>query len=72
MHDHGHISLYVNPVTAKYCDKGLATVQLKKGSAFQEDDKNEYQHITTAIGYCVDREWPINRTAAGIIQIRGL
>lgn len=68
----GHISLYVNPVTAKYCDKGLATVQLKKGSAFQEDDKNEYQHITTAIGYCVDREWPINRTAAGIIQIRGL
>lgn len=68
----GHISLFVNPVTAKYCDKGLATVQLKKGSAFQEDDKNEYQHITTAIGYCVDREWPINRTAAGIIQIRGL
>lgn len=55
----GHISLFVNPITAKYCDKGLATVQLKKGSAFQEDDKNEYQHITTAIGYCVDREWPV-------------
>lgn len=55
----GHISLFVNPVTAKYCDKGLATVQLKRGSAFQEDDKNEYQHITTAIGYCVDREWPV-------------
>src|SRR5690606_35477212 len=57
----GHISLLVNPVTAKWCDKGLATVQLKKGSAFQEDDKNEYQHITTAIGYCVDREWPITK-----------
>lgn len=53
------ISLYVNPVTAKYCDKGLATVQLQKGSTFQEDQTNQYQHITTAIGYCVDVEWPI-------------
>lgn len=54
----GHRSLFVNPVTARYCDKGLATVQLKEGSAFQEDQKNKYQHITTAIGYCVDFEWP--------------
>lgn len=53
------ISLYVNPLTAKYCDKGLATVQLQKGSTFQEDQTNQYQHITTAIGYCVDVEWPI-------------
>jgi hypothetical protein len=53
------ISLYVNPVTAKYCDKGLATVQLQKGSTFQEDQTNQYQHITTAIGYCIDVEWPI-------------
>lgn len=66
----GHISLFVNPATAKYCDKGLATVQLKKGSAFQEDDKNEYQHITTAIGYCVDREWPINRQVASSVPLR--
>jgi hypothetical protein len=57
-------SLYVNPVTAKWCDKGLATVQLQEGSTFQEDQKNKYQHITTAIGYCVDVEWPsIKRTA---------
>ncbi|MCP4700458.1 MAG: hypothetical protein GY862_26940 [Gammaproteobacteria bacterium] len=56
----GHRSLFVNPITAKWCDKGLSTVQLQKGSAFQEDQKNQYQHITTAIGYCVDKIWPIN------------
>lgn len=60
----GAVSLYVNPVTAKWCDKGLATVQLKEGSSFQEDDKNKYQHITTAIGYCIDYEWPLDRKVA--------
>lgn len=54
----GDISLFVNPVTAPWCHKGLATVQLQEGSTFQEDQKNQYQHITTAIGYCVDVEWP--------------
>jgi hypothetical protein len=62
----GHRSLFVNPKTAPWCDKGLATVQLQKGSAFQEDQKNQYQHITTAIGYCVDREWPIQRVITSI------
>lgn len=57
-------SLFVNPTTAKWCDKGLATVQLQEGSTFQEDQRNKYQHITTAIGYAVDVEWPsIRRTA---------
>lgn len=60
----GSISLYVNPATAEWCDKGLATVQLKEGSSFQEDDKNKYQHITTAIGYCIDYEWPLDRKVA--------
>lgn len=56
------ISLFVNPTTAKWCDKGLSTVQLQKGSTFQEDQKdNQYQHITTAIGYCIDYLWPINQ-----------
>lgn len=53
-------SLYVNPVTAKWCHKGLSTTQLQKGSTFQEDQKNQYQHITTAIGYMVDVLFPIN------------
>jgi len=59
-------SLFVNPVTAKWCDKGLATVQLQEGSTFQEDQKNKYQHITTAIGYCVDVEWPNVRQAMSL------
>ena len=54
----GHRSLFVNATTAPWCHKGLATVQLKDGSAFQEDQRNKYQHITTAIGYCVDVIWP--------------
>lgn len=66
----GHRSLFVNPVTAKWCDKGLATVQLQEGSTFQEDQKNKYQHITTAIGYCVDYEWPVIKAEASVQQFR--
>ena len=62
----GTISLFVNPNTAPWCDKGLATVQLQEGSTFQEDQKNQYQHITTAIGYCIDFEWPTTRAAMSI------
>lgn len=57
----GTRSLFVNPKTAPYCDKGLSTVQLKEGSTFQEDQTNDTQHITTAIGYCVDVLWPIRK-----------
>jgi hypothetical protein len=54
----GEVSLFVNPKAAPYTHKGLATVQTKKGSTYQEDE-TEYQHITTAIGYMVDYEFPI-------------
>lgn len=54
----GETSLFVNTEKAKYVHKGFATVQIKKGSTFLEED-SEYQHITTAVGYCVDYEWPI-------------
>lgn len=63
-------SLFVNPVTAKWCDKGLATVQLQQGSTFQEDQKNQYQHITTAIGYLVDVIWPSIKRTATVSQLR--
>lgn len=66
----GHRSLFVNPVTAAWCDKGLATVQLQEGSTFQEDQKNKYQHITTAIGYCIDVEWPVIGRKAVVSQLR--
>lgn len=60
----GHTTLYVNPNTAPWCHKGLATVQLQEGSSFQEDQKNQYQHITTAIGYFVDVHWPVGESLA--------
>lgn len=62
-------TVFVNPVTAKWCDKGLATVQLQKGSTFQEDQKNQYQHITTAIGYCIDVEWPSIKRTTSVQQL---
>jgi hypothetical protein len=55
----GQVSLFVNPARAPYCHEGLTTVQVKEGSTFLEQD-SEFQHVTTAIGYCVDYEWPIN------------
>lgn len=51
--------LFVNPLKCKYIDKGLSTVTLKDGSTFQEVD-SPYQHVTTAIGYFIDYEFPIN------------
>lgn len=55
----GERTLFVNPVSAPWSHKGLATTQLQTGSSFQEDQKNQYQHISTAIGYMVDVEYPI-------------
>lgn len=61
----GRVTLFVNPLTAPTAHKGLATVQTKKGSTFIEEVSRE-QHITTAIGYCVDYEWPM---AAAVSRI---
>jgi hypothetical protein len=55
----GEISLFVNPKTAPWCNEGLSTVQFQEGSSYQEDQKNKYQHITTAIGYMVEFIWPV-------------
>jgi hypothetical protein len=62
----GDISLYVNPEKCEYSNKGLSTVQLKKGSTFLEDDSDKYQHITTAIGYHIEAEWPIDAPATDL------
>lgn len=67
----GETSLFVNPVTAPWSHKGLATVQLQEGSTFQEDQKNQYQHITTAIGYFVDVHWPAGRSPAKSGKVTG-
>lgn len=54
----GKVSLYVHPTNAPYTHKGLNTVQLKKGSSFQEEE-SDYQHITTAIGYMIAYDNPV-------------
>jgi hypothetical protein len=66
------IKLFVNPNEAKWCHKGLSTVQLQAGSTFQEDQKNETQHITTAIGYFIDWHWPSGRSTGGATRTKGL
>jgi len=66
----GERSLFINPNKAPYAHRGLSTVQVKKGSTFLEED-SEYQHITTAIGYCIDYEWPIVGAGAESKSIRG-
>ena len=57
----GEVSLFVNPKLCPYTHKGLSTVQFKKGSSFLEEE-TDYQHITTAFGYMIDYEFPINKT----------
>jgi hypothetical protein len=55
----GEVSLFVNPNMAKWMHAGLATVTVKEGSSFLEDDKNDKQHITTALRYMIDYEFTI-------------
>lgn len=67
----GEIRLFVNDLKAEYCHKGLATVQVKKGSTFQEDQKNDKQHITTAIGYFIDWHWPCGESLLRSSKTKG-
>jgi len=54
----GKRRLFVNPKKCKYVNTGLSTLQLKEGSSFQEED-GEYQHITTALRYFTNVEYPV-------------
>ena len=55
----GTRTFFVNPRTAPWCNDAMVKVQIKIGSSFQEQE-TDHQHVTTAIGYMVDYEWPIN------------
>lgn len=57
------VTFFVNPVKAKHTDKGLKTVQLKEGSTFDEKD-SPYQHVTTALRYFTNVEFPIVKVSA--------
>jgi len=54
----GDIRMYVSP-RCRYLLKGMNTCTLKDGSSFLEIE-SDYQHITTAIGYFIDRRFPLN------------
>lgn len=66
----GERTLFVNPNTAPYCHKALATGTLKKGSSFLEED-SEYQHVGTAIRYFIDYEFPIRESYNRPLQLKG-
>jgi len=66
------VHLFVNSKNAPWCHKGLNTVQVKEGSSFQEDQKNKYQHITTAIGYMCDYLWPQGRIGLSVGRTTGM
>ncbi len=67
----GEVSLFVNPATAPYMHKALATMQLKKGSTFIEE-VSEYQHIGTAIRYYIDYDYPVRGRAMQRVELGGI
>ncbi len=59
---------FIDPRKAPWCHKGVSTVCVKVGSSYIEDDKNQYQHITTAMGYMSYYENPIDDTIIDISE----
>ena len=53
----GDIRLRIHP-RCKTVIKGLETVQIKKGSSYLEEETYS-QHVTTALGYLVNQEFPV-------------
>jgi hypothetical protein len=62
------VSLFVNPSKCEYLDKGLRTLTFKEGSGYLEEE-TDYQHITTALGYYIDFEYPIRRDGVGQVDV---
>jgi len=55
----GKRHLFVNPDKAPVVDKGCKTVQVLKGSTYQEDETNSAQHVVSALRYYASYEFPI-------------
>ena len=55
---------------AKTLDKGMRLTELKKGGNYIEDDSKPYQHVTTALGYCVHRIWQSKTGNTGNVKYR--
>lgn len=52
LNDNGDVRLFVYK-DAETVDEGLRLTKLKKGSSYQEDDSDPFQHVTTAVGYYI-------------------
>lgn len=52
LNDKGDVRLYIYK-DAKTVDEGLRLTKLKKGSSYQEDDSDYFQHVITAVGYYI-------------------
>jgi hypothetical protein len=50
----GQVRLFVH--NCKTVDEGMRLTALKKGANLIENDDKPYQHVTTAIGYCIVRK----------------
>jgi len=59
LNDNGDVRLYIYK-DAETVDEGLRLTKLKKGSNYQEDDSDPFQHVTTALGYYI--HYFVNRT----------
>jgi len=59
----GDIRIKINP-RCKTLIKGFETVKAKKGAHYIEEETRE-QHVTTAAGYLIHKEFPIRRFADG-------
>jgi len=62
----GTRSFFINPRLASWCNDAMVKVQIKPGSSFQENE-TPHQHVTTAIGYLVDMEWPVHFVRKAVI-----
>lgn len=52
--DLGQVRLFIYK-DAETVDEGLRLTKLKKGSTYQEDDSDRFQHVVTALGYWIFR-----------------
>jgi len=59
----GSRNLFVNVKKCRYVDNGLSKTNLMKGSSYQEVE-DDYQHITTALGYWAWTRYPIHQGIA--------
>jgi hypothetical protein len=68
----GKRRLYVNPIGAPTVHEGFSKLELKKGSTFQEKDCY-HQHITTAVGYMMHKDFRLDDSPADspIIRVSG-